>query len=624
MTAYETQQAIRTKCLHPSGVFVEFKKEEVEQSIPSRFEKIVRKYPGRIAVKTESHALTYAELNATANRVARAILAQQGSEVAPVGLLFEKGAPLIAAMLGVLKAGKLFVLLDPSFPMERIVAVLENSQARLVVTDQNNVASAAAVASSDCQLMEFESIDSVIAPDDLGLHISPKALAYIIYTSGSTGEPKGVIQDHKNLMHNMMLRTNASSVSVHDRIVLLTSGTANAVTNTFFALLNGAALLPFDVKKEGVAPLANWLLRERITFLWISSPLFRNFAETLTGEKKFPDLRHLRLMSETSYKTDVDLYKKYFSSNCLLVNGLHSSETGPLRFNLIDHNTEIADGEVPVGYPVEDKEILLLDDEGKEVGFNHVGEIVVRSRYLSPGYWRRPDLTEAKFKPDPEGGDRRLYFTGDLGLLLPDGCLIHKGRKDFRVKIRGYGVEIAEVEKALRKHTAVREVVVVARQNELRESYLVAYFTAQSEPGPSVSEVRGFLKEKLADYMIPSAFVMLDTMPLTPNGKIDRKVLPAPGRTRPELDAPFVSPRTSVQKELARVWAEILGKESVGMQDNFFDLGGDSLLATKILTRIQDFFDVDLPLSTLLDKPTIAELAESIAQIRPEHSLPYR
>jgi amino acid adenylation domain-containing protein len=524
----------RISCAVPQRDFIEFDSEEVERSIPERFEKIVRQHPDRIAVKAGKHVVTYAELNAMANRLARAIVAGQGEKAEPVGLLLEKAAPLMAAMLGVLKAGKFFVLLDPAFPKARIAAVLEDSQAKLVVTDRSN-ASLARQVLNDSGLIEVESIDSRVPNEDLRLQILPKALAYLVYTSGSTGQPKGVVHSHQNLLHNIMLRTNAMPVYMHDRVALLPSGTANAVTHTFFALLNGAVLLPIDVRMNGAARLRLWLLEERVSFLWISSPLFRNLCEIMTGNERFPGLRLLRLTSETVYKTDVDLYKKHFSFKCVFVNGLHSSETGPLRFYFVNHNTAISGDDVPVGYPVADKEILLLDDEGQEVGFNRVGEIVVRSKYLSPGYWNRPDLTGIKFKADPHDTESQLYFTGDLGLMLPDGCLIHKGRKDFRVKVRGYGVEVSEVEVTLLSHPAVSEVAVVPRQNELGESYLVAYFATHSQPGPSISELRGLLKNKLADYMVPSYFVQLDTIPLTSSGKVDRKALPVPGGPRPQL-----------------------------------------------------------------------------------------
>ena len=610
------QQAIRAKCFHPSGNFVEFKKEEVEQSIPSRFEQIVREYPDRIAVKTENHVLTYAELNATANRVARAILAQQGSVLEPVGLLFEKDAPLMAAMLGVLKAGKFFVLLDPSFPKTRMAAVLEDSQTQWVLTDERNVLLARDASGSRCQLIEFDSTDRSIPAEDLRLSVSPTALALIFHTSGSTGQPKGVVQNHRNLLHNMMLRTNAIHVCEHDRITLLPSGTSNTVTNSFLALLNGAALLPFDVKKQGATRLVNWISQERISICLISAALFRSLCENLRGNEVFPDLRVIRLRSEAVYKTDVDLYRKYLSPNCIFVNGLSSSETGPLSEYLINHNSEITGNEVPVGYAVDGKEVLLLDDAGRQIGFNEIGVIAVRSRYLSPGYWLRPQLTEAKFRSGPDGGEDRFYLTGDLGLMRPDGCLVHKGRKDYRVKVRGYGVDITEVEMALLNHGAVREAVVVPLASESGDARLVAYFTSRSQLGPTVSDLRRFMRTKLAEYMIPAAFVKLDAMPLTLNGKVDRRALPTPDNSRPDLEVPFAAPNTSIEEKLTKIWTELLGLDRVGIHDNFFDLGGHSLMATQVLSRIRDDFQIELALAHFFETPTVAALADYIERAR--------
>jgi amino acid adenylation domain-containing protein len=605
------QQAIRSRCFHPSGSFIEFKKEDVEQSIPDRFEQVVCRYPERIAVKMENHVLTYSELNAAANRVGRAILKQQGDQAEPVGLLFEKGAPLMVSMLGVLKAGKFFVLLDPSFPKARITAVLESSQVGLMIFDRQNISLAKELGGSVSQITEFESIDPGIPTEELRLTIEPKTLALIVHTSGSTGDPKGVVHNHRNILHDIMLRTNAYHICAEDRLSLLASGTSSAINNTFLALLNGAALLPFDTRKEGATRLASWLSEESISVCWISSPLFRNLSAALTGNERFPDLRLIRLASDTVYKTDVDIYKKYFSPNCFLANGIAPTETGLLRTYVMDSEAEITRGDVPLGYALEDKHLLLLDETGKEVGFNEVGEIAVRSSYLSQGYWREPDLTERKFIPDPKDREERIYLTGDLGLMLPDGCLIYKGRKDFRVKVRGYGVEIIEVEGALRAHPAIKEAVVTTRQDKFGAT-LVAYFTACSQPYPSVSGLRSFLTERLPEYMVPSVFVMLDGMPQTPNGKIDRSALPVPDHFRPELDSRFVAPRTAVELQLAKIWAEVLEVNQVGIHDNFFDLGGDSLSATRILSRVQTFLNFDFPPNTLFEKSTIAALAESI------------
>jgi len=608
------QRAIRATCVCPAGTVAEFTNDEVEHSIPGRLETIVRNSPDRLAAKMGSHVVTYAELNAMANRVARSVLSQPGDNDEPVALLLDKGIGQIAAMLGTLKAGRCFVLLDPSFPTAKLTATLEDSQAGLVLTDGENASRAKDSAFRGSHLIELDSVDCDPSSGNLGLTISSNALAYITYTSGSTGRPKGVVQTHRNVLHNVMRRTRATPLCVHDRLPLLTYGTSNAVSTTMFALLNGAILLPFDLRNEGVARLADWLRRERITVLWISSPVFRNLCELLTDKDTFPDVRLLRLMSDAVYKTDVDLYKTHFPLGCVFVNGLHSSETGALRSYLMTHDTEISGHEVPLGYPVEDQDILLLDDEGQNVGFNEVGEIVVRSKYLSPGYWKRPDLTDAKYRRDPDDNEKRLYHSGDLGLMLPDGCLIHKGRKDFRVKIRGYGVEIAEVEKALLSHPGINQLVVVARPNDAGEASLIAYFTSSAGATPAVGGLRNYLREKLPDYMIPSRLIRLDALPLTSGGKVDRGALPDPGGSRPALDTPFVEPTSSVEEQLTQIWAEVLALDRVGIHDNFFELGGHSLAAAGVVARVIKTFHVELPMKALFESPTVAAMAEVITR----------
>ena len=587
-------------------------RERLEQTLIERFEKIVRRYSHHVAVQMGEIAVTYAELNGMSNRVARAIVSARSSDSEPIGLFFATGVAQIAAVLGVLKAGKFFVLLDPSFPIDRTAVILADSQAQFLLADEQNISVARQAADDGCRVMEFESISDQVSAEDLDLEISPQALAHIVYTSGSTGQPKGVVWNHLNKLQSVMRRIHADHVCAQDKIAALSSGTANAVTNIFVTLLNGAALLPLDVKEIGVNRLAHWLQEERISVCQIASPLFRKLCETLTGEERFPDLRLLRLRSEAVYKADIDLYRKHFPPTCLLANGLSSSETGPLMEYVFNRESEIASNEIPLGYALEGAEVLLLDDEGKQVGYNEVGQIVVRSRYLSDGYWRRPDLTEAKFKPNPNGGEERLYLTGDLGLMRPDGCLLYKGRKDFRVKIRGYGVEVAEVEKRLVSHSDVREAIVVAKQNRLGESYLVAYFTVQSHSAPTVSELRSFLLEKLADYMVPSAFVMLDAMPLTPHGKLDRTALPVPDSSRPQLDVAYAAPRSSIEEKLVKLWEEILDVRPIGIHDNFFDLGGHSLAGASLISRLNRIFGLDLAVRVLFEAPTVARLTSVI------------
>ncbi|MFQ5853285.1 MAG: AMP-binding protein, partial [Candidatus Binatia bacterium] len=609
------QQAIRARCFHPSGTFVEFKKEEIEQSIPDRFEQMAQKYPDRIAVKTKNHTLTYEELNKAANRVSRAILARRRRGEEPVALLLEMSAPLISTVLGVLKTGKIYVPVDPSLPQARITSMLEDFQAGLIMTNNQNLSLANELVQHRSYVLNIDTSDSSLSNENLGLSLSPDAIACIVYTSGLTGQPKGVVQNHRNVLHKVMRHTNSRAICAKDRLSLLYSSSASpAMQDIFTALLNGAGVYALDIKKEGVDLLSDWLISEQITVYHSAATVFRQFVETLTGKEEFPELRLIKLGSEAVYTRDVELYKKHFSPNCLFANGLGSTESGVAREYFINKETQITDNIVPVGYAVEDIEILLLDDSGGEIGVDCIGEIAIKTRYLSPGYWRKPELTQAAFIPDPGGGTERIFLTGDLGRMLPGGCLLYLGRKGSRVKIRGYSVEPVEVERALLDLDAIKQAVVVGREDKPGDQCLVAYIVPTGRPAPTISALRRALAEKLPDYMIPSALVMLDVLPLTPTGKVDRRALPAPGRTRPELESTFVAPRTPVEETLVGIWAEVVGVDQVGIQDNFFDLGGHSLAATRVISRVIKTFKVELPIKSLFESPTVADMAQVIMQ----------
>ena len=608
------QRVIRDKCFHPTGRFVEFTKEEIEQSIPNRFEDMVRKYPDRLAVKTSNHALTYDALNKAANRVARAILAHCGEGQEQVALLLEHDAPVIAAMIGVLKAGKAYVPLDPSYPRKRLAYMLEDSEARLLLTNQINRSLADAL-SQKVPVIDIEVLDSTSPEENLGLRRPPESLAFILYTSGSTGAPKGFSQTHRNVLLDTRNYTNAGHFCPDDRLLLVSSlSFADSVRTIYSALLNGASLYPFDIKAEGLGSLANWLTENEITIYRSVPTVFRPFTSNLTGKERFPKLRLIYLAGEPVYKEDVELYRKHFSDNCIFVNRLGTGEALTFRWYFIDKNIPIKGIHVPVGFAVPDKDVVLLDEVQHEADGARVGEIGVKSCYLSPGYWKRPDLTQAAFLPDPDGGDNRIYRTGDIGRMLPDGCLVHLGRKDHQVKIRGYRIEVPEIEMALLDFPGVKEAVVVAREDRPGDQRLVAYLIPARKPSPAVSGLRRFLNEKLPEYMIPSAFVLLDALPLTPNGKVNRLALPPPGGARPELDTSFVAPRTPMEKSLVQIWCEILGLNEVGIHDNFLDLGGHSLQAQQIINRVLAEFHVKVPLRSLLESPTVADMAVVITE----------
>lgn len=616
------QQLIQRHHVHPNNPFIKFDKKDVELSVPERFQKQVDMHPEQIAIKTREHVFTYDALNQFANRIARAILikrvqlrcAEGERQAEPIAILFESGAPIIAAILGVLKVGKFYVPLDTSLPPARISYILKDSQPGLLLTDSKNISFAKKLQISGLEILNIDEIDSSISGENLDLPLQPDNFAYIIYTSGSTGQPKGVIQNHRYILHLTMNYTNSGHICADDRLALLYSPNfAGAVRDIFCSLLNGATLLPYNVKQEGLIGLSNWLNQQEITIFFAVATMFRHFVNTLTQQNKFPKLRLIQIGSETVYKKDVELYKQHFSDDCIFVANLGGSEISPIRQYFVDKETEIIGSTVPAGYAVEDHEVLLVDEQNQPVESNQIGEIVVRSRYLFYGYWQRPDLTEAVLLKDVQQENKLLYKTGDLGCMLPDGCLLHLGRKDFQVKVRGYRIDVSEVEMALINTNLIREAAVVASPDNLG---LRAYIVPAPQQALSLRELRSLLLESLPDYMVTSTFMTLEALPLTPNGKVDRLNLPAFSQVQRAPLESLVLPRTFTEQILVDIWTQILGIEEIEIHDNFFELGGHSLLVNQLIAQLFNTFSINIPLITVFELPTIAQLAKRIENTR--------
>jgi aryl carrier-like protein len=323
-------------------------------------------------------------------------------------------------------------------------------------------------------------------------------------------------------------------------------------------------------------------------------------------------LRLIHLGGEPVTAKDVELYKKYFSPTCVLLHHLGSNETGTIAYSFIDKKTPIHGNTAPAGRSPDGSQILVLDEDGNDLGFNRIGEIAVQSGYLAVGYWRKPELTRAAFLP--AAGDERIYRTGDLGLLRPDGSLEHYGRKDFQVKIRGQRVEVVEIDMALSKHGAVKEAVTLACEDAHGDKCLVSYLVLESGRGVTSKELRTFLQQRLPDYMVPSSIVFLDAIPLNANGKLDRRALPAPALDKDDEAPRHVLPKDRVEHGLVEIWKNLLGVHTVGIHDNFFDIGGHSLLLIQLHAQLQAAFAVDIPMIELFRSPTISAQAEYLSQ----------
>jgi amino acid adenylation domain-containing protein len=596
----------------PTHSFVPFHKNETEQSIPERFEQQVTRHPDRIAVKGRKLSLTYEAINRWANQVGRAILAlRTEGEEKTVGLLVEKDAPMIAALIGALKAGQIYVPLDPAHPGARASKMLEDARAKFIVTDNANCGAARELEHDSRRLLNIDRLGPNLSDQNVGLSLTPDTLAYIIYTSGSTGEPKGVVQNHRNVLHNTRKHTNSLHISSDDRLTWLASvSTAQAMTDIYSALLNGATLCPFNVREDGLIRLADWLTHEEISIYHSSASVFRHLLDAMGSKAEFPSLRLTKLGSEQVFKKDVERWKKHFPPNCVFVNAISSTEAGTLRQIFIDKETIIRRSVVPVGFPVDGMEVFLLDDAGRRVGFDSPGEIAVKSRYLAPGYWQRPELTRAAFLPDPEGGDARIYLTGDLGRMSPSGCLEHLGRKDLQVKIRGFRVEVAEVEAALLDCCRLKQAVVVAREARPGVTRLKAYVIPEEDSAPTVESIRTSVKGSLPDHMIPSEFVMLEVLPLTPSGKVDRQLLASTTSLQSKTEAPYVEPKSTLESQIAEVWKELLDVRPIGIRQDFFELGGDSLLAVRMIDRIEESVGKRFPMAALYSGATVENMAQ--------------
>ena len=604
-------EAARPAETEPPPGFEPFDRSEIERSIGERFEKMARRHSEREAIRTlDGGAWTYGRLNAAANRVARALAPAPVDARRPVAILLPPDAPLFAAMLGTLKAGRFYAALDAEQDAGRLRDVFRALSPDTVVADDARIATALALAGSRARVIRIEDVlDGGSAPDP-DSRAGPDDPALVLFTSGSTGSSKGVVQSHRNVLHNVLKLTNGLRLSAADRLTLLSPVSFGAsVSDVYGALLNGAALHPIPLAGDGLRLLPRRVAEAGITVLHSIPGVFRSFAAARDGTEDLSNLRAVRLGGEAVLASDFELYRRHLPRTCRFHTGLGATEMAVIRQWSGDHDTLWPPG-VPLGYAVDETEVVLLDEEGRET--RGEGEIAVVARTLPIGYWNDPVRTAFAFPPVPGRNGFRRYRTGDLGRLLPDGCLLYLGRKDSRVKIRGHRVELAEVEGALLSLPEIREAAAAARE-EPGGARLVAYVVPRGPGRPRVGALREALSARLPGTMVPSSFVFLEALPRTPNGKVDRRALPDLAGARPAVDADYAEPKEGPERIAAQIFADVLGLDRVGADDDFFELGGTSLLATDLLVRLSAALGVALGAADLIEAATPATLAARAA-----------
>jgi amino acid adenylation domain-containing protein len=586
--------------------------------VPDLFEAQAERQPEATALLWEDERISYGELNRRANQFARHLQSLGVGTEAKVGVLLERSPRLVAALLGTLKAGGVYVPLDPQYPQERLGFMMEDAGVSVLITQAGlheklppHQARIVDLETS-CAGIEQESVEN------LNLRIDPGQAAYIIFTSGSTGRPKGVMVEHRQLLNTLQAGHAALNFTPDDCMPCLAPFSFDiSLFELLIPLVTGGRCLLASGREMLDASAASKVLKEATVIHAVPS-LMRRLMSFAVDNRAGNDARLRQLLVGGDAVPPELIEEMHQAIPSAQVTVLY----GPTEATMICAGSTVAREQKLshqlVGRPLSNTIIRLLDGQGNLVPVGIDGELCIGGASVARGYLNRLELTAQKFAPDPfsKNAGARLYRTGDLGRYLPDGTIIFTGRSDEQVKVRGFRIELGEIEAALQEHEGIHECIAVAREDTPGDKRLIAYLVAETPEGMTLntSELRSFLKERVPEYMLPSAFVFLVQLPLTPNGKVDKKALPAPDIERPELETAFVAPETPTEQRLAEIWTGLLGIDRAGLYDNYFELGGDSLLATQLASQIRKVFEVELPLADLFQHPTLAELSAIIEE----------
>ena len=598
-----------------------------DQCFHTLFEAQVERTPEAVAVVFEQEQLTYHELNRRANQLAHYLQDRRVGPETIVPLLAERGTAFLTAILAVFKAGGAYLPLDPHHPPTRIRHILEHSGSRFVLAakgfapllsqallDMQTQASPQAVYLEDIQF------DSGAIEDNLPARTTPRNLSYVIYTSGSTGMPKGVMIEQRGMLNHLYAKITTLQLTATDSVAQTASQCFDiSVWQFLAALLVGGRVHIFpDRVAHDPMQLLIQVEQYQVSILETVPSLLRVMLESIeNGSSVYPHLKKLRWLIPTGEALPPEFCRRWLNvyPRIPLLNAYGPTECSDdvTHFPIYE---PLADRQVhtPIGRPIDNIRLYILDRKLRPVPIGVSGELYVGGVGVGRGYLNDPQRTAEAFVADPFSDEpgMRLYKTGDLVRYLSDGNIEFLGRIDHQVKIRGYRIELGEIEALLRQHSYVQDVVVIVREDTPGDKFLAAYVVTSGNG--TGNELRNYLKEKLPDYMVPAAFVLLGSLPLTPNGKVDRRALPAPEYRVSERDQVFVAPTLAVHQQLLQIWEELLEVRPIGIRDNFFEIGGHSLLAARLADRIEQVFGKKIPATTLLADPTIEQLAHLLTQ----------
>jgi amino acid adenylation domain-containing protein len=598
------------------------------ECLHQRVEAQVDRTPDSIAVVHGDESLTYRELDRRANRVAHHLLSLGTGPDDTVGVLMERSIELMVALLGVVKAGAAYVPVDPTYPRERVTTLLRDANVRAVLAQRRFETHAGFGDASVLALDGGAAGVSEMPATRPSVAVKPDNLAYVIYTSGSTGAPKGAMNTHRGIVNRLAWMQRQYGLAESDRVLQKTPFTFDvSVWELFWPLMTGARLV---FARPGGHQEGDYLARliqeAGITTVHFVPSMLQRFLD----EPEIPGrCRSLVRVICSGEALSFDLQERFFSVLGAELHNLYGPTEAAVDVTHWACRAGGARGPVPIGHPIDNIRMHVLDDDLEPTAVGVAGELYIAGVGLARGYLGRPDLTAERFIPDPAGTEEgtRLYRTGDRARHRPDGAIEYLGRLDHQIKLRGYRIELGEIEVVLAGHAGVREAVVSVLGDD-DERRLVAHFVPAADASVWAADLRAFLLERLPEYMVPAEFITMERLPLTSSGKVDRRALPVATAAENRPAVPFVAPRTPVEASVAAIWAEVLNRPAIGIHENFFELGGHSLLMTRVVSRIRDAFHVELAIRTFFQSPTVAFLAAAVAQAqgkapegRPLHEL---
>ncbi len=604
--------------------FEEWNRTEVEYPrelcVHELVEAQVLRTPNASAVEHSGKRLTYRELNERSNQLARFLRKRGIGHEARVGICLRRSLELPVAILAVLKAGAACVPLDPAYPKERLTYMLEDSEASLVLSQPGLLSE---VTDFEAEVVNLEPDWKLFADEsreNVRSNVEPENLAYVIYTSGSTGKPRGVLLTHGGLVNHNVAASKLFGITTTDRMAQFASISFDIAIEEIFPtwIAGGSLIVREEDASLAVGDFLRWVDQNGVTALDLPTAywheLVREMAESTLKLPK--SLRLVIVGGEKAQSGALATWRKLTSSRVRWVNTYGPTETSVIVTSYEPKDSEELPAVLPIGRPIANTKIYILSKSLQMLPVGVAGDLYVSGPGLARGYLNRPETTAEKFVADPFSQEpgARMYKTGDLARYLSNGDIEFAGRTDDQVKIRGYRVELEEIEAVLGAHPGAHEVVVMARENASGEKSLVAYLVPSREQVPTASELRSYLTKKLPHYMVPAAVVLLEAMPKTPNGKVDKRALPAPKAADFAATQEYVAPSSELETQLTQIWETVLDKKPVGIRDNFFELGGHSLLAARLMHRIEQQLGKRLPLAALLQAPTIEQLTRLMGE----------